>query len=85
MIFLCGIMIFLLMYMSLGNRIFPVIGITLFPYHFFGANQRKVDVKIFSWTQCAINKDWRDWHILGGNDERIARQNLNRNIFDKNT
>ena len=43
---------------------------TGFPYQFFGANQRKVDVKILSWTQCAISKDWRDWHILAGGNER---------------
>ena len=52
--------------------------ITGFPYHFFEANQRKVDVKMLSWTECAISKDWRDWHILAGNDERTVWQNLNR-------
>ena len=30
---------------------------TGFPCHFFGTNQRKVDVKILSWTQCAIRID----------------------------
>ena len=43
------------------NRVWNIV--TGFPYHFFGTNQRKVDVKILSWTECAISKDWRDWHI----------------------
>ena len=45
---------------------------------FLWANQRKPDIKSFSWTQCEISKDRRDWHILAGNDWRIASLNLNR-------
>ena len=33
-----------------------------FLYHFFWANHRKNDIKIFSWTQC----DRRDRHVFGG-------------------
>ena len=40
--------------------------------YFFGANQGKADIKIFSWTQCEINKVRHDWHIWADNEERIA-------------
>ena len=49
-----------------------------YPYHFFWANQQKIDIKIFLWTQSKINKDPRDWHILAANDQRIISHNLNR-------
>ena len=72
---------------SLRSAVYRIITmiVTCFPYQFFGANQQKADVKILSWIQCAISKDWRYWHILVGNDERIVWQNLNRknwNISD---
>ena len=49
-----------------------ILPVTGFPYHLFGANQQKVNVKILSLTQCAISKDGCDWHILAGIDERIV-------------
>ena len=54
-----------------SNQIKMII-ITGFPYHFFGANQRKVNIKILLWIQCAVSKDWRDWHILAGNKENCV-------------
>ena len=58
------------------NNIFRYI--TGLRYHFIGANQRKVDIKILSPTQCEISKVWCDWHTLAGNDQRIVSHNLNR-------
>ena len=47
-------------------------------YHFFWANQWKVDIKIFSWSRCEICKDRHDWQILAENDQRIISHCLNR-------
>ena len=30
--------------------------------HFFWVNQQKPHIKMFSWTQCEISKNRRDWH-----------------------
>ena len=49
-----------------------------FSYHFVWANQWKVGIKFFSWTQYAFCKDRCNWHILAGNDWRIKSHNLIR-------
>ena len=48
-------------------------------YYFSGANQQKEGTKIYSVTQCSLTVEECDWHILGGNDERINSHYLTRN------
>ena len=57
-----------------GNRLNQKPKWKRFPYHFFWANQRKADIKIFPWIQCEINKDrqilWattRELHLITWN------------------
>ena len=52
-----------------------------YSYHFFWANQWKTNIKIFSWIQCEISKDRRDYHILGDTNHRIIMHNLNHKIW----
>ena len=41
-------------------------------YHFFWANQQKVNSKIYSLTRGDLTVNGHDWHILEGNDEKIV-------------
>ena len=50
----------------------PLINRKGYSHHFFWANQRKADIKIFPWIQCKINKNGREWHIFRGQLKHIS-------------
>ena len=47
-----------------------------YPYHFFRANQRKVNSKIYSLTDCDLIVNGCDWHILAKRELYYIRTEL---------